>query len=326
MTGLLLAFVVACSSRRPDSVPVPSASLSVAAARIWYEAAYTSPGTVAGKAAAGDSTTPHPWALQWSRAVKPRSSPSLVLVPLQGDQQLFAGKSTQGTRYLIVAQQSNTPAPTGLIVELLLQQATTPIDTAALFAAFYTSYRAGRPAAPTQGQGVVLFYSAGYHYLTGRRFAGGAIQPGLVRLSFHKRPPIPTTKATRNQPVHRDASTCTDWYQLNDDGSRTYITTTGYCGDTAGGGGTGGGSFGSSGDGGWGGSGGGGGGGDPGSSGSGGDGGTVRCRACPDGTVPVATLSPDVTLFAPPPPTHKIQNIQEHLKCFNKGKGATFSV
>jgi hypothetical protein len=130
-------------------------------------------------------------------------------------------------------------------------------------------------------------------------------------------------KATRNQPVHRDASICTDWYQLNDDGPRTYITTTGYCGDTAGGGGTGGGSFGSSGDGGWGGS---GGGGDPGSSGGGGEGGTVRCRACPDGTVPVATLSPDVTLFAPPPPTHKIQNIQEHLKCFNKGKGATFSV
>jgi len=328
IVGFLVAFVAACTSHESNLLPAPAASLSVAAARTWYETNHAPTGTTSAKSAVGDSATRQPWALNWARAITLSGPPPVVLVPLRGDQSLFAGKPIQGTRYLVIAQHPNTPAPAGLIVELLLQRTATPVDTAALFASFYTSYRTGRPAAPAQGQGVVLFYSADYRYLTGRRFSNGAIQPGAVRLSFHKRQPTPATpKTTPGQPAHRDASICTDWYQLNDDGSRTYITTTGDCSYPGGGGsGSGDGPFGGGGDGGWGGNNGGGGTGGTGGDGSGGDGGTVQCRACPDGTTPVATLKPNVILVISPPPTHQIQNVPEHLKCFNKSQGASFSV
>lgn len=192
-----------------------------------------------------------------------------MLVPLQGDAQRFAGRPVQGTRYLVVARDTNSLKPTGLIVELLLNHSTTPVDTSALLVSFYRSYQAaGTPAASTQGTGLVLFYTDSYRYRTGRRFENGIVQPGALHLGFRTRKD-PVAVGRGGKPAgptgNYDSVVCTDWYYVNEDGSRgAYITTTGDCSGPPGSGGTVSGPYGGYGDGGWGGEPGGGGSGDTG--------------------------------------------------------------
>jgi hypothetical protein len=266
VAGLGVAFAAACTPQDHSLLPTPANTLSIAAARSWYEASHPLANPKGATSAQTDTSTSSHWALNWTRAIPLPGPRPLVLVPLQGDAQRFAGRSVQGTRYLVVARDTNSLKPTGLIVELLLNHSTTPVDTAALLAGFYRSYRAaGTPAAPTQGTGLVLFYTDAYRYRTGRRFENGIVQPGAVHLGFRIRKDS-TAIGRGGKPAgptsNYDSVVCTDWYYVNDDGSRgAYIMTTGDCSGPPRSGGTGSGPLGGHGDGGW--------GGDPGGGGSG---------------------------------------------------------
>lgn len=270
--SFLAAFIAACTSQKLDSLPVPTAALSVATARAWYETAYKATKTInANSAQANAPVINTAWALNWSRAITLRGSQPLVLVPLQGDAQRFASQSMKGSRYLVVAQESNTKAPIGLLIELLLQQSTTPIDTTALVTSLYQHYLTGTPTTPIEATGLAIFYSADYHYRTGQKFVNGIFQPGTVRLAFRVRNPTSTTAMRSSASTSPDspdgsitnytAPICMDSYQIMDDGSRIYIGSYGDCsnlppppGDGSGG------PYGGTGDGGWGGDSGGGGG------------------------------------------------------------------
>jgi len=277
VAGFFALALAACTPQERAPLPAPTAPLSVAAARAWYQATYAPAKTASATAAApGDSAAT--WALDWARAIPVAGTQPLVLVPLAGDAHRFAGRRVQGRRYLVVAQAPTTTAPTGQLVELLLQPSAAPLDTAALVAGLFCSYAAGTPPAAAPGTGLVLFYSADYRYLAGRRFAQGGWQPGTVHLALLARGATSAAKqssaaAQASSPQgptsSYDSAICTDWYQVMADGTRTYITTTGDCyenmptvgdGGYGGGGGGGGGTYGGTGDsdggnGGWGGSG-----------------------------------------------------------------------
>ena len=150
---------------------------------------------------------------------------------MAGDQALFAARRWQGTRYLIVARNA-AQALNGNVVELLLRRNSTPVDTLALFSDLYRGFVSGRPAAPALGEGLVLLYSADYHYLTGRQFRNGQLLPGASRLVFlpyngnggnKSNGPSPGT-STQSRTT---GGACTDWY---DGTTGAYITTTGDCG------------------------------------------------------------------------------------------------
>ena len=255
-----LTLFAGCTAQEPEELPTPVSALSVGAARTWYETTQV-PQPGAASAAQSDTCSSRLWSLNWARAITLPGLQPLILVPLRGDARLFAGKPVQGTRYLMVAQEQNATTPTGLLVELLLQRTAAPLDTAALFASLYRSYRAGQLAAPTNGSGLLLFYTPSYSYLTGRRFQTGSLLAGHVRLAFRERDAATAAARTRSTgepdaPVsdYDAPSTCIDWYQDNGDGTYTYITTTGDCTSTSHGTGNGnGGAYGGTGDGGWGG-------------------------------------------------------------------------
>jgi len=260
-----LTVLAACTTQERDTLPAPSAALSVAAVRTWYEATYK-PALPANSAAAQSTTLPATtYALNWARAITLGGADPLVLVPLAGDAPRFAGRSVRGSRYLVVGQAPHAPALTGALVELLLQQSAAPVDTAALFASLYHGYRTGQPATGVAGTGTVVFYSADYHYATGRRFVDGVVQPGAVRLGFQAR--SAATAAPRagvrvggkvSSPTYV-APICMDLYQVMGDGSWLYVTSTGDCSNLPPPPSDGGGVYGGQGDGGWGGDGGGGG-------------------------------------------------------------------
>ncbi|SHK93375.1 hypothetical protein SAMN02746009_01800 [Hymenobacter psychrotolerans DSM 18569] len=276
----VLTLFAGCTAQEPEELPTPVSALSVGAARTWYETTQV-PQPGAASAAQSDTSSSQLWSLNWARAIALPGSQPLVLVPLRGDARLFAGKPVQGTRYLVVGQEQNATTPTGLLVELLLQRTAAPLDTAALFASLYRSYRAGQPVAPANGSGLLLFYTPSYRYLAGRRFENGSLLAGNVRLAFRERNAATAAARTVSATVpatpvsNYDApSACIDWYQDHGDGTYTYITTTGDCTSTSHGSGDGsGGPYGGTGDGGW--------GGDAGGSGGDGDG---QCRGCDDGS------------------------------------------
>ncbi|GAB2859742.1 hypothetical protein GCM10027044_20010 [Hymenobacter ruber] len=304
VAGFGVALATACTKQEPGLLPAPANTLSVSAARSWYEASHPLVNPKGAASAQADTSISRHWALNWARAIPLPGPKPLVLVPLQGDAQRFTGRLVQGTRYLVVARDTNSLKPTGLIVELLLNHSITPVDTAALLVSFYRSYQAaGTPTAPAQGTGLVLFYTDVYRYRTGRRFENGIVQPGVVHLGFRTRKD-PTAVGRGSKPAgptgNYDSVVCTDWYYVNEDGSRgDYITTTGDCSGPPGSGGTGTGPYGGYGDGGWGGEPGGGGSSDPSSGDPGSDPGlTTGCRACPNGTTPTPASFPTSVIIS----------------------------
>ena len=173
VTGFCAAYMAACTPKEAVS-PTSTAPLSVADARAWYDATHQLK-RAENKTSGADSTRTEPWSLDWNRARMLTGIRPLVVVPFKGDGKLFSGRSVQGTRSIVIEWQPQSGRPTGLIIELLLKRSTNPVDTVALFADLYRSFRNGAAAVPTQGIGQVLFYSDAYHYRTGRRFENGVI-------------------------------------------------------------------------------------------------------------------------------------------------------
>jgi len=170
--------------------------------------------------------------LVWAHAITlGQGSQRLVLVPMAGDQALFATRPWQGTRYLVVARNT-ARALNGNVLELLLRRASTPIDTLALFSDLYKGFVSGRVAAPAQVEGLVMLYSADYHYLTGRQFRNGQLLPGTPRLIFlpydrnGRNKNKGTSPRTPTQSRVTGGNVCTDWYNGT---TGAYITTTGDC-------------------------------------------------------------------------------------------------
>lgn len=260
LLGLCLAVDQACS-RHSNELPTPASnapgsSVSIQEAHTWYQATHPAslpaaipgqqlpPATSAGLVAAGVGPSPGP-ALVWDRAVTVgQAGHQLVLVPLAGDQALFAGNPWQGRRYLVVAKNANQ-ALNGILIELLLRRTVTPVDTAALFSNLYHRYQSGHLAAPAQGDGFVLLYTADYQYLTGRQFHNGQLGIRTAQLAFQLHPSsasgaLKTTasnqpkSSTDNTPTANFAApigTCVDWYDVT---TGKYITTTGSCGSGGG--------------------------------------------------------------------------------------------
>lgn len=316
--ALLAVVFHACTPQR-DEVPTPDASptLTVRDAQTWYQSTYPTAALLSGPqpnttSTAAKGSAPAAPVLVWAHALTlGQGSQQLVLVPMAGDQALFAARRWQGTRYLIVARNA-AQALNGNVLELLLRRTSTPVDTLALFSNLYRGFVSGRPTAPAIGEGLVLLYSADYHYLTGRQFRNGQLLPGASRLVFlpyhgnggnKSNGPSPGT-STQSRTT---SGACTDWY---DGTTGAYITTTGDCGlyvDN--------GSY------------------DPNLIDYGNSGTPADILSGPNGYggsggggVATPTLSPNVVLVIPPPPNHTIQNVPDHLKCFNKAQGATFSV
>jgi hypothetical protein len=255
LLGLLLAGLQACT-HRAEELPLPALSqpaLLASDAQTWYQSTIAPLGTgsrqatVASAQASIRSAKPAPALLRWGRTVSVGpGADQLLLVPLANDAALFAHSTHVGTRYLVVTRTA-AGGLEGSILELLLRRAAAPVDTASVVAAFYRHHRSGQWAAPASGEGLVLFYSAGYEYRTGRRFRDGHLLAGTVRLAFQERAGgrpggtaarrgavPPGGGATTNFTEMGDA-TCVDWYDGN---TGAYITSTGDCGP---GGGTGGG-------------------------------------------------------------------------------------
>jgi hypothetical protein len=238
----LLAVAFHACTPHLEELPTPAASpaLTVRDAQNWYQSTYPTaalpsgpqPGTASANATAANGSGATPPVLVWAHArTLGQGNQQLVLVPLAGDRALFADRRWQGTRYLIVARNA-AQALNGNVVELLLRRTSTPVDTLALFSDLYRGLVSGQPAAPAQGEGLVMLYSADYRYLTGRRFRNGRLLPGASRLAF-----LPyrgdvgnknTGKALGTPPQSRLASgsACTDWYDVS---TGAYIMTTGNC-------------------------------------------------------------------------------------------------
>lgn len=256
LRGIFLALGLiaaqACS-QRPADQPAPmgnsaGAGLSIDEARAWYQAAYADSSSVAlpgpqlpatATATGTTSSSGAPAALVWGRALTVGTgSQQLVLVPLAGDQALFANRPYAGSRYLIVARTS-TNALDGSLVEVLLRRTPAPLDTLALFTNLYRSYRSGHLAAPGTGEGHVFLYSADYHYQAGRQFRHGQFVGNSARLDFQAVPGTGTTPAmgkgnggvakTNNVPP---IDACIDWYDAN---TGDFIVRTGHCDDFGGG-------------------------------------------------------------------------------------------
>ncbi|WP_191906488.1 hypothetical protein [Hymenobacter baengnokdamensis] len=102
---------------------------------------------------------------------------------MANDPGAFTGNPWQGFRYLFIARTPDQ-ALHGSIAELLLKPAGMPVDTLALLTSLYHGYQQPSLAIPTHAAGIFLLYSAGYHYLNGRRFSDGALLPGQVKLWF----------------------------------------------------------------------------------------------------------------------------------------------
>jgi|GEM_PF-3367508 len=244
LLALGLAAVQSCA-HRPVELPVPvpttASSLSVSEAQAWYQDTYPGAAIATGSSqpssvtatAGGTSTSAE---LVWSRALTVgKGAQQLVLVPLAGDEALFAHTKYVGPRYLIVAKTANNVLE-GNVLELLLPRATASLDTLGLFTSLYRSYHSGHLVAPSVGEGFLFLYSPDYAYLTGRHFQQGQFQPQAIRLAFALRGTTQSAKAanypglevstTNNAPPI--GNTCYDWYQESG-GKYVYITSTGDC-------------------------------------------------------------------------------------------------
>ena len=244
LLALGLAAVQSCA-HRPVELPVPvpttASGLSVSEAQAWYQDTYPGAAIATGSSqlssvtatAGGTSTAAE---LAWSRALTVgKGAQQLVLVPLAGDEALFAHTKYIGPRYLIVAKTANNVLE-GNVLELLLPRATASLDTLGLFTSLYRSYHSGHLVAPGVGEGFLFLYSPDYAYLTGRHFQQGQFQPQTIRLAFAPRGTTQAAKAanypelevstTNNAPPI--GNTCYDWYQESG-GKYVYITSTGDC-------------------------------------------------------------------------------------------------
>jgi hypothetical protein len=244
LLALGLAAVQSCAHHAAElPVPVPAAasSLSVSEARAWYQNMYPSAAIATGSSqpssvaatAGGTSTAAE---LAWSRALTVgQGTQQLVLVPLVGDEALFAHTKYAGPRYLIVAKAANNTLE-GNVLELLLPHPATSLDTLGLFTSLYRSYHSGQLVAPGVSEGFLFFYSPDYAYVTGRHFQQGQLQPQAIRLAFAPRGTTEAAKSatyeglevstTNNAPPI--GNTCYDWYQESG-GKYVYITSTGDC-------------------------------------------------------------------------------------------------
>lgn len=237
--ALLAVAFHACTPHR-DEIPTPDASpaLTVHDAQSWYQSTYPTTAPLNGpqpstaSAAANGSGSDAP-VLVWAHALTlGQGNQRLVLVPMAGDRALFAGRRWQGTRYLIVTRNA-AQALNGNVVELLLRRTSAPVDTLDLFSNLYRGFMSGQPAAPAQGEGLVMLYSADYRYVTGRKFRNGQLLPSAPRLVFRPyhgnsgNKSQGTAQGTPAQSRATSGGACTDWY---DGSTGAYITTTGDCG------------------------------------------------------------------------------------------------
>ena len=141
LLALGLAAVQSCA-HRPAELPVPvpttASGLSVSEAQAWYQDTYPGAAIATGSnqlssvtATAGGTSTAAE--LAWSRALTVgKGAQQLVLVPLAGDEALFAHTKYAGPRYLIVAKTANNVLE-GNVLELLLPRSATSLDTLGLF-------------------------------------------------------------------------------------------------------------------------------------------------------------------------------------------------
>ncbi len=229
--GLLL--IQACSHHSTD-LPTPAttqaaADLSVSEAYTWFQQTYPLAAEAPADKLKKTKSSAQMARLVWARAITVGAgAQSLVLVPLAGDNALFARTSWHGPRYLLVTKQGHR-AIAGNIVEVLLRRGNQPMDTLALFTQLYRSYRKGQLVAPAQGEGYVFFYSADYRYLSGRPFQQGRLLPKTARLAFRphgSRSAKSPASGARTNFEAPDSGPCLDWYNAD---SGEYITTTGDC-------------------------------------------------------------------------------------------------
>lgn len=196
LAGLLLFDLQSCS-HNPADLPAPAATiqkqeLTITEAQTWYQSNYastfsssssnsSSPASATSGSRNSSLSQTH---LVWAHALTVgQGAQKLVLVPLVGDQTLFAGRPWQGTRYLVVTKNDNQ-ALDGNLLELLLRRTTTPVDTVALFTSLYHNYHEGHPAALGQGEGYIITYTPDYHYIAGKHFRNGQLLAGNARLKF----------------------------------------------------------------------------------------------------------------------------------------------
>ncbi len=244
---LTLGLVAAqACSQRPAELPAPraaaSTSLSISEAQGWYlqttPAARLAAGTASARRATADASGATSARLLWQRAhTLGQGRQQVVLVPFAGDAGLFARTPYVGVRCLVIGKPTGSTLA-GNIVEVLLRRTPEPVDTLGLLTRLYHSYQGGGLAAPGQGEGYVLVYSAGYAYLTGRRFAQGQWLPGTTRLAFQPRAGAATKggsgTAGAGQRAPSVGEPCLDWYSGE---TGKYITTTGDCNGLGSGGG-----------------------------------------------------------------------------------------
>ena len=124
----------------------------------------------------------------------------------------------------------------GLIVEVLLKQTDTPLDTVKLFTSLYVSYQNHEPVMIT-GTGYGLFYTVDYAYLTGLLVQDDNVLLDAAQLHFQLRSGEAAQKKGsqlgNDTNIQQAGNSCTDWYNAR---TGDYITSTGDCGGGGGGG------------------------------------------------------------------------------------------
>lgn len=310
--GLLAIGFPACTPRDSDFIrpqtALADAPLTVASARSWYQA-QAAPFKTAVSAARSSTSTANPVAgplpIDWASAVDTTTnSQKVVFAPIRDFGRRFTDAGYQSYRYLVVARSVSTQL-SGLVVEVLLKDSHQPSKALerALLARLYNHHRSAAETLPGNFTGFAFFYTANYQYLTGTGYAKGKPLAGTMRLT--RAVPVVTASPKQNSPVNK--TTGCDTYLIKGGTDSAYLLT--LCYSTPDFGGL-----------------------DPGQPGffDPGYGGLPDAPTTGDGSTggggTVSAISPNTVLFVPPPPTHKIQNVPDHLKCFNKAQGATFSV